>query len=79
MQNIGFAFSLIPLAKKMEKNKEEAARFLTRHAYSGDREQLSERWRTGDRLMANRRSEATLRLRTSQKKLPTSMEIVFFS
>jgi len=31
MQNIGFAFSLIPLAKKMEKNKEEAARFLTRH------------------------------------------------
>ena len=48
-------------------------------AYSGDREQLSERWRTGDRLMPNRRSEATLRLRTSQKKLPTSMEIVFFS
>lgn len=31
MQNIAFVFSLIPLAKKMEKNKKETASFLTRH------------------------------------------------
>lgn len=31
MQNIAFAFSLIPLAKKKEKNEKETADFLTRH------------------------------------------------
>ncbi len=31
MQNVAFAFSLIPLAKKMEKNKKETVGFLTRH------------------------------------------------
>ena len=40
--------------------------FIQKDAYSGDREHLSERWRTGVRVMPNSRSEATLCLKTSQ-------------
>jgi hypothetical protein len=37
--------------------------------YSGDREQLSEGWRTGVRVMPNSRSEATLSFKYISKNI----------